>query len=184
MPENPLIRKMLIGAKPVVQNPRMRAPETNETTLSVMEPMDPCFIDRHAAVRQHTQFACVEESARKRMHNAAKPKPAWVVRIRMVKIYCQANDYEGKLNVQEAAVIVMHVRPEMVAIGSLLTRDALVPLGYEKVVITHQEMQDLSAGDLLIPKLPEEEMEEKQQGPSGSNRALTKGLKGMMMKNK
>ena len=42
----------------------------------------------------------------------------------------------------------MHVRPEMVAIGSLLTSCALVlePLGCEKILITHQEMQDVLAG--------------------------------------
>ena len=58
----------------------------------------------------------------------------------------------------EAAVIVMQVRPEMVA-GEL---------GCEKVVITHQEMQDVSGEELLIPKLPEDETELNRQGPSGS----------------
>ena len=58
---------------------------------------------------------------------------------------------------QEAAVIVMHVRPEMVAIGNLLTTDALTPLGCENVVITNQKMQDVSAGELLVPRYPEEE---------------------------
>ena len=44
----------------------------------------------------------------------------------------------------------------MVVIGGLLTRDALTPLCCEEVVITHQEMQDVSVGELLIPKFPEE----------------------------
>ena len=37
--------------------------------------MNPYFIGRNVAVLQHTQFAYVEESTRRRMHNIAPPKP-------------------------------------------------------------------------------------------------------------
>ena len=67
---------MLIEAESVVQTPRMRAFEFNEKRMAAFSAsMDSCFIGRKAAVVQHTQFAYVEESTGRMMHNTATPKP-------------------------------------------------------------------------------------------------------------
>ena len=55
--EFPLIRKMLLGADSVVQTLRLR------------------FVGRNAAVLQYTQFNYSDETTRRRMNNAATPKP-------------------------------------------------------------------------------------------------------------
>ena len=51
IPEFLLIRRMLLGAVSAVQTPRLRAFETNEKRVAKFsEMMDPCFVDRNAAV--------------------------------------------------------------------------------------------------------------------------------------
>ena len=71
-----------------------------------------------------------------------------------------------KANLQEAALIVMNVKPELTISGSLLTRTALAPFGCEEIKVKHGE-EDKSAGKLVIPKFPDGIGSEKQ-GPSGS----------------
>ena len=73
-----------------------------------------------------------------------------------------------EVGMQEAALIVFHVIREVVAVGVLLTRDALAPLSCEEGVITRQEMQNVSSGELLVPRFPNEEKDDDQRGPSGS----------------
>ena len=76
IPEFPLIRRMLLGAVSAVQNPRLRAFETNERRVAKFsEWMDPCFVGRNAAVLQHTRFAYTDQATRRRIINAATPKP-------------------------------------------------------------------------------------------------------------
>ena len=66
---------MLLGADSVVQTPRLRAFETNERRVATFsEMMDPCFVDRNAAVLQYTQFAYTDEATRRRMNTTATPK--------------------------------------------------------------------------------------------------------------
>ena len=72
IPEFPLIRRMLLGAVSAVQTPRLRAFETNERRMAKFsETIDPCFVDRNAAVLQHTQFAYTDQATRRRISNAA-----------------------------------------------------------------------------------------------------------------
>ena len=74
--EFPLIRRMFLGAVSAVQTPKLRAFETNERRMAKFsETMDPCFVGRNAAVLQYTQFAYTDEPTRRRMSNAATPKP-------------------------------------------------------------------------------------------------------------
>ena len=74
--EFPLIRRMLLGAVSVVQTSRLRAFETNETSeAKFAETMDPCFVGRKVAVLQYTQFAYTDQATRRRISNAATPKP-------------------------------------------------------------------------------------------------------------
>ena len=75
-PDYPLIRRMLLGAVSAVQTPRMGAFETNERRMAkISETMDPCFVGSNAAVLQYTQFAYMDDATRRRMSNAATPKP-------------------------------------------------------------------------------------------------------------
>ena len=76
IPEFPLIRRMLLGAVSAVQTPRMRAFETNERRMAKFsETMDPGFVGRSVAVLQCKQFVYTDETTRRRMSNAATPKP-------------------------------------------------------------------------------------------------------------
>ena len=76
IPEFPLIRRMLLGAISVVQTPRLRAFETNEKrTGKFVETMDLYFVGRNAAVQQYTRFPYTDQATRRRISNAATPKP-------------------------------------------------------------------------------------------------------------
>ena len=76
IPEFPLIRRMLLGAVSVVQTPRLRAFETNERRIgNFVGTMDPYFVGRNAAVLQYTRFAFTDQATRRRISNAATPKP-------------------------------------------------------------------------------------------------------------
>ena len=76
IPEFPLIRRMLLGAVSVVQTPRLRVFETNERRVAKFsETMDPCFVGRNVAVLQYTRFAYTDQATRRRISNAATPKP-------------------------------------------------------------------------------------------------------------
>ena len=76
IPEFPLIRRMLLGAVSVVQTPRLRAFETNERRVgNFSATMDPYFVGRNAAVLQYTRFAYTDQATRRRISNAATPKP-------------------------------------------------------------------------------------------------------------
>ena len=76
IPEFPLIRRMLLGAVSVVQTPRLRAFETNERRIeNFVGTMDPYFVGRNAAVLQYTRFAYTDQATRRRISNAATPKP-------------------------------------------------------------------------------------------------------------
>ena len=72
----------------------------------------------------------------------------------------------GKADLQEAALKVAKVRPELEITGKLLTRTALAPFGCEEIVIKHGEREDRSAGNLVVPKLPIKTMSDEQR-PSG-----------------
>ena len=76
IPEFPLMRRMLLGADSVVQTPSLRAFETNERRMAKFsETTDQWFVGRNAVVLHYTQFVYTDESTRRRMSNAAIPKP-------------------------------------------------------------------------------------------------------------
>ena len=55
IPEFSLIRRLLLGADSLVYRPRLKAFETNERRKTKFsESMDPCYVDRNAAVLQYT----------------------------------------------------------------------------------------------------------------------------------
>ena len=167
IPNFPLIRRMLLGAVSAVQTPRLRAFETNERRMAKFsETMDPCFVGRNAAVLQHTQFAYTDQATRRRISNAATPKPArfdeeWA------KLDLAPMRMRGRAELPEASLILTSVKLELSVGGTLQTRTFLAPFGYEEIEVVYGEEEDQSAGRLIIPKFPEGARTE-EQGPSNS----------------
>ena len=169
IPEFPLIRRTLLGEDSVVQNLRLRASETNEREMAKFsETMDPCFVGRNAAVMQYMQFAFTDESMRRRMTNAATPKPGRFEE-EWAELDLAPMIMRGRADLQEAALIVMSVKPELAISGKLMTRTALAPFGCEDIKIKHGEEEDKSAGRLVVPKFPDGTRSE-EQGHSSSGR--------------
>ena len=63
---------------------------------------------RNAAVMQYTQFAYTDESTRRRIINTATLKPGKLEK-EWAKLEMAPMIMRGKVNVQEAALIVMNV---------------------------------------------------------------------------
>ena len=151
IPEFPLIRRMLLGAVSVVQTPRLRAFETNERRVgNFVGTMDPYFVGRNAAVLQYTRFAYTDQATRRRISNAATPKPGrfdgeWkglgLTPMRM----------RGRTELPEASLILTSVKPELTVVGTLRTKTFLAPFGCEEIKVVYGEEEDRSAGTLIIP---------------------------------
>ena len=153
--EFPLIRRMMLGVVSVVQVPRLRAFETNETRVAKFsETMDPCFVGRNAAVLQHTRFVYTDQAMRRRISNAATPKPGGFDK-EWAKLDLAPMKMRGRAELPESSLILTSVKPELTVGGTLQTRTLLAPFGYEEVKIIYGEEEDLSAGRLVIPKFPE-----------------------------
>ena len=174
IPEFPLIRRMLLGAVSVVQTPRLRAFETNERRVgNFVGTMDPYFVGRNAAVLQYTRFAYTDQATRRRISNAATPKPGrfdeeWkglgLAPMRM----------RGRTELPEASLILTSVKQELKVGGILQTRTFLAPFGCEEIKVVHGEEEDKSAGKLLIPRFPEE-ADNDEKGPSSSDKDKSEG---------
>ena len=174
IPEFPLIRRMLLEAVSVVQTPRLRAFETNERrTGNFVATMDTYFVGRNAAVLQYTRFAYTDQATRRRISNAATPKPGrfdeeWAgLGLAPMKM-------RGRTELPEASLILTSVKPELTVVGTLRTRTFLAPFGCEEVKVVHGEEEDRSAGTLILPKFPEGTDNDKQ-GPSSSKRDMSEG---------
>ena len=139
IPEFPLIRRMLLGAVSVVQTPRLRAFETNERRIgNFVGTMDPYFVGRNTAVLQYTRFAYTNQATRRRISNAATPKPGkfdeeWtglgLAPMRM----------RGRTELPEASLILTSVKQEMKVGGILQTRTFLAPFGCEEIKVVLEE---------------------------------------------
>ena len=162
---------MLLGAVSAVQTSRLRAFETKERRMvKFSETMDPCFEGKSAAVLQYTQFAYTDEATRRRMNNAATPKPGrfdeeWA------KLDLAPMVMRDKAELPEASLILTSVKPEITVGGSLRTRNMLAHFGYDEIKVVHGEEEDQSAGRLIVPKFPDVTRSE-EQGPSNSGKNL------------
>ena len=162
---------MLLGAVSAAQTFRLTAFETNERRMGKFsETMDPCFVGRNAAVLQYTQFDYTDEATRRRMKNAATPKPGrfdeeWA-KLNLAPIVMR-----GKAELPEASLIVMSVKPGLMVGGTLQTRTMLAPFGHEEVKVVHGEEKDQSTRRLIVSKFPDGTWSE-EQGPSKSGKNL------------
>ena len=102
------------------------------------------------------------------MSNAATPIPE-TFEDEWAKLNLAPCAVRGRADLQEAALIMTIVRPELAITGELLTRTALAPFGCEEMVIKHVGREDRSAGKLGVPKPPIETRND-EQGPSGSRK--------------
>ena len=119
IPEFSLIRRMLLGAVFVVQTPWLRAFETNERRIgNFVGTMNPYFVGRNAAVLQYTRFAYTDQATRRRISNAATPKPGrfdeeWAgLGLAPMKM-------RGRTELPEASLILTSVKPELKVGGTL-----------------------------------------------------------------
>ena len=174
IPEFPLIRRMLLGAVSVVQTPRLRAFETNERRVGNFEAtMDTYFVGRNDAVLQYTRFAYTDQATRRRISNAATPKPGrfdeeWA------GLGLAPRKMRGRTELPEASLILTIVKSELKVAGTLRTRTFLAPFGCKEIKVVHGEEEDRSAGTLIIPKFPEE-ADKDEQGPSSSKKDTSEG---------
>ena len=154
-----------LGAVSVVQIPRLRAFETNESRVAKFsETMDPCFVGRNAAVLQHTQFVYTDQATRRRISNALTPKPGGFDK-EWTKLNLAPIKMGGRAELPESSLILTSVKTKLTVGGTLQT--LLAPFGYEEVKIIYGEEEDLSADKLVISKFWEGTRSE-GQGPSKS----------------
>ena len=174
IPEFPLIRRMLLGAVSVVQTPRLRAFETNERRIgNFVAATDTYVVGRNSAVLQYTRFAYTDQATKRRISNAATPKPGrfdeeWAgLGLAPMKM-------RGRTVLPEVSLILTSVKPELTIVGTLRTRTFLAPFGCEEIKVVHGEEEDRSAGTLIILKFPEGTDNDKQ-GPSSSKKDMSEG---------
>ena len=113
-----------------------------------------------------TLQCCSIRSLHTRMSNAATPKNGrfdeeWA------KLALSLIVMRGRADLQEASLILMSVKPELLVSGKLYTRTVLAPFRCEEVKVMHGEEEDRSAGRLVVPKFPDGTRNE-EQGPSSS----------------
>ena len=175
IPEFPLIRRMLLRAVSVVQTSRLRAFETIERRIEqFVATMDTYFVGRNAAVLQYTRFAYTDQATRRRMINAATPKPGGFDARECSGLGLAPMKMRGRTELPEASLILTSVKPELTVVGTLLTRTFLAPFGCEEIKVVRGEEEDRSAGTLIIPKFPEG-TDNDEQGPSSSKKDMSEG---------
>ena len=139
IPEFPLIRKILLGAVFVVQTARLRAFETNERRIGkFVGTMDPYFVGRNAAVLQYTRFAYTDQATRRRISNAATPKPGGFDE-EWAGLGLAPMKMRGRTELPEASLILTSVKPELKVGGTLQARTFLASFGCEEIKVVHGE---------------------------------------------
>ena len=111
----------------------------------------------------------MDESTRRRIINAANTK-AGRFEEEWAELDLAPTMLRCKADLQDAALIIMNVRPELAINGKLLTRTALAPFACEEVTIRYGERDDRPAGELVVPKFPVEAMSY-EEGSSGSDKS-------------
>ena len=158
----------------MVQTPKLKAFETNERRVGkFVGTMDPYFVGRNAAVLQYTRFTYTDKATRRRISNAATPKPGgfdeeWAGSgLAPMKM-------RRRTELSEAFLILTSVKPELTVGGTLQTRTFLAPFGCEEIKMVHREEEDGSTGTLIITKFPEG-ADTWKQGHSSSKKDTSEG---------
>ena len=100
-------------SRSVVQTPRLRAFETNERRVAKFsETMGPCFVGRNAAVIQYTRFAFTDQATRRRISNAATPKPR-AFDTEWAELNLAPMRMRGRAELPEASLILTNVKQEL-----------------------------------------------------------------------
>ena len=122
---------------------------------------------------QYTRFTYTDQATRRRISNAATPKPGrfdeeWTgLGLALMKM-------RGRTELPEASLILTSVKPELKVGGTLQARTLLAPFGCEEIKVVHGEEEDRSAGILIIPKFSEGTDNDKQ-GLSSSKKDKSGG---------
>ena len=137
------------------------------------EDISPSHFDIRICKSVYTRFAYTDQATRRRISNAATPKPGkfdeeWtglgLAPMRM----------RGRTELPEASLILTSVKKEMKMGGILQTRTFLAPFGWEEIKVVHGEEENRSAGTLLILRFPEK-ADNDEQGPLSSNKDKSEG---------
>ena len=133
---------MLLGAVSAVQTPRLRAFETNERRVgNFLATMDTYFVGRNAAVLQYTRFAYTDQTTRRRISNAATPKPGRFDE-KWAGLDLAPMKMRGRTELPEISLILTSVKPELTVVGTLRTKTFLAPFGCEEIKVVHGEEED------------------------------------------
>ena len=122
---------------------------------------------------QYTRFAYTDHAWRRRIRNAATPKPG-AFDTERAELNLAPMRMRGRAELPEASLILSIVKQELTVGGTLQTRTFMAPFGCDEIKMVHREEEDKSAGILIIPKFPEWAATEKQ-GPSSSKKDTSEG---------
>ena len=158
----------------MVQTPRLRAFETNERRVGdFVGTVNPYFVVRNAAVSQYTRFAYTDQATRRRISNAATPKPGRFVE-EWKGLGLAPMRMRDRTELPEASLILTSVKQKMKVGGRLQTRTFLAPFGCEEIKEVHGEEEDKSGGTLLKPRF-QKEADNDEKEPSSSNKDKSEG---------
>ena len=83
-----------------------------------METMDPYFVGRNAAVLQYTRFAYTDQATRRRISNAATPKPG-AFDAEWAELHLAPMRMRGRADLPEACLILNSVKQGLTVGGTL-----------------------------------------------------------------
>ena len=121
----------------------------------------------------YTRFAYTDQATRRRISNAATPKPG-AFDAEWAELHLAPMRMRGRAELPEALLILNSVKQGLTVGGTLRTRTFLAPFGCEEIEVVNGEEEDKSAGILIIQKFPEWAETEKQ-GPSRSKKDTSEG---------
>ena len=128
---------------------------------------------RNAAVLQYTQFDYTDQATRRRISNAATPKPG-AFDAEWAELHLAPMRMRGRAELPETSLTLNSVKQGLTVEGTLRTRSFLALFGCEEIKVVHEEEEDKSAGILILLKFPERAETEKQ-GPSSSKKVISEG---------
>ena len=121
---------------------------------------------------QYTRFAYTDQATRRRISNAAAPKPG-AFDTEWAELDLAPMRMRGRAELPEASLILNSETGDNSG-RNVADENLPGPFGSEENKKLHGEEEDESAGRLIIPKFPEWTKTEKQ-GPSSSKKDTSEG---------